>query len=74
MSVLEEKWSLFFFFFLNGKRGTPPQEEDAPVECREPRLSLQRKLLHSEGRGELLAPERVFKNTEIAGSKFLCTS
>lgn len=37
-------------FFL-WKRGAPPQEEDAPVECREPKLSLQRKLLHGEGRG-----------------------
>ena len=32
------------------EKGTPPQEEDAPVECREPRLSLERKLLHGEGR------------------------
>lgn len=33
------------------EKGTPPQEEDAPVECREPRLSLERKSLHGEGRG-----------------------
>lgn len=32
------------------EKGTPPQEEDAPVECREPRLSLERKLFHREGR------------------------
>ena len=30
------------------EKGTPPQEEDAPVECREPRLSLERKLFHGE--------------------------
>lgn len=33
------------------EKGTPPQEEDAPVECREPRLSLERKLFHGEGGG-----------------------
>lgn len=44
------------------EKGTPPQEEDAPVECREPRLSLERKLLHGEGRGEeVWAPEQVSK-------------
>lgn len=32
------------------EKGTPPQEEDAPVECREPKLSLERKSLHGEGR------------------------
>lgn len=36
------------FFFI--ERGTPPQEEDAPVECREPRLSLERKLLYGATR------------------------
>lgn len=59
------------------EKGTPPQEEDAPVECREPRLSLERKLLHGEGRGRRegrCGPENSFKNTEISGSKFLCTS
>ena len=39
------KWREFLM-----EKGTPPQEEDAPVECREPRLSLERKLLHGEGR------------------------
>lgn len=66
------------FFFL-WKRGAPPQEEDAPVECREPKLSLQRKLLHGEGReggggGGGVGLRASFKNTEISGSKFLCTS
>lgn len=58
------------------EKGTPPQEEDAPVECREPRLSLERKLLHGEGRGGRggVGPRASFKNTEISGSKFLCTS
>lgn len=31
--------------------GTPPQEEDAPVESGEPRLGLQRKWLTRWGRG-----------------------
>lgn len=67
------------------EKGTPPQEEDAPVECREPRLSLERKLLHGDGRGEgggggagvggeVCWLESSFKNREISGSKFLCTS
>lgn len=55
------------------EKGTPPQEEDAPVECREPRLSLERKLLRGEGRGGV-GSRASFKNTEISGSKFLCTS
>lgn len=35
------------------EKGTPPQEEDAPVESGEPRLGLQRKWLArwGEGRG-----------------------
>lgn len=57
--------------FLMEKR-TPPQEEDAPVESREPRLSLQRKLFHG-GRGRC-GLQSSFKNTEISGSKFLHTS
>lgn len=40
------KWREFLM-----EKGTPPQEEDAPVECREPRLSLERKLFHGEGGG-----------------------
>lgn len=64
------------------EKGTPPQEEDAPVECREPRLSLERTLFHGEGgvevegvkRGGRCGLESSFKNTEISGSKFLCTS
>lgn len=47
------------------EKGTPPQEEDAPVECREPRLSLERKLLHGEGgeAGKEGGLESSFKNT-----------
>lgn len=56
------------------EKGTPPQEEDAPVECREPRLSLERKLLYGEGGGGRYGLESSLKNTEISGSKFLCTS
>lgn len=57
------------------EKGTPPQEEDAPVECREPRLSLERKLFHGGGRRrEVWASKAVSENTEISGSKFLCTS
>lgn len=33
--------------------GTPPQEEDAPVESGEPRLGLQRKRLTRWGRREV---------------------
>lgn len=56
------------------EKGTPPQEEDAPVECREPRLSLQRKLLHGQGSRGRCGLESSFKNTEISGCKFLYTS
>lgn len=58
------------------EKGTPPQEEDAPVECREPKLSLERKLLHGEWRRRVggFGLKSSFKNTEISGSKFLCTS
>lgn len=66
------------------EKGTPPQEEDAPVQSGEPRLGLQRKWL-----ARLLGTEREggrsgengagmwassSKNTEISHSKFLCTS
>lgn len=44
------------------ERGTPPQEEDAPVECREPRRSPERKLLHGEGGGRHGAPEHFQKH------------
>lgn len=40
------------------EKGTPPQEEDAPVECREPRLSLERKLFHGEGGVEVEGVKR----------------
>lgn len=33
------------------EKGTPPQEEDAPVESREPRLGLERKSLRGERQG-----------------------
>lgn len=33
------------------EKGTPPQEEDAPVESREPRLGLERKSLCGERQG-----------------------
>lgn len=61
------KWREFLM-----EKGTPPQEEDAPVECREPRLSLERKLLHGEGRGgEVWAREQVSKTQRyLAANSF----
>lgn len=47
------------------EKGTPPQEEDAPVECREPRLSLERKLLHGEGRGRCGLESKFQKHRDI---------
>lgn len=55
-SVLRKgKWREFLM-----EKGTPPQEEDAPVESREPKLSLERKLLHGEGRRD---------GVEVGGSR-----
>lgn len=43
------------------EKGTPPQEEDAPVECREPRLSLERKLEGRRREGGGVEPRAVSK-------------